>query len=47
MWFIITIVLTFHDTDLTVGREYKAETFKDTWQCHEYIAEHKQFLYLW
>jgi hypothetical protein len=41
MWFIITIVLTFHDTDLTIGREYKAETFKDTWQCHEYIAEHK------
>ena len=19
----------------------KAETFKDTWECHEYIAEHK------
>ena len=41
MWFVITIILSFHGTDEQLHREYKAEMFKDTWKCHEYIAEHK------
>ena len=44
MWFVITIVLTFHSSDISVGREYKVNTFKDTWKCHEYIAENKMEL---
>ena len=44
MLFIITIVLTVHDRELTIGREYKAETFKETWDGHEYIAENKREL---
>jgi hypothetical protein len=41
MWFVITILLSFHGTDEQLYREYKAEMFKDIWECHEYIAEHK------
>ena len=41
MWFVITIMLSFHGTDEQLYREYQAEMFKDTWECHEYIAEHK------
>ena len=41
MWFVITIILSFHGTDEQLYREYQAEMFKDTWECHEYIAEHK------
>ena len=41
MWFVITIILSFHGTDEQLHREYQAEMFKDTWECHEYIAEHK------
>tara|TARA_R110002020_G_scaffold42157_2_gene123810 strand:- start:125 stop:319 length:195 start_codon:yes stop_codon:yes gene_type:complete len=37
-------VLTFHSSDISVGREYKVNTFKDTWKCHEYIAENKMEL---
>ena len=41
MWFVITVVLTFNNADINIGREFKGKTFEDTWQCHEYIAEHK------
>ena len=41
MWFVVTIILSFHGVDQKLHKEYKAETFEDTWQCHEYISEHK------
>lgn len=44
MWFVIVIVMTFHNTDVTLGREYKAKTFEDTWDCHEYISKNKMEL---
>jgi hypothetical protein len=44
MWFVITIILSFHGADEQLHREFKAETFKNTWECHEYIAEHKMEL---
>ena len=44
MWFVITIVLSFHGIDQDIQKEFKAETFKNTWQCHKYIAENKMEL---
>jgi len=41
MWFVITVVLSFHDIDSVIGREYKVKTFSDTWQCHQYISKNK------
>jgi hypothetical protein len=44
MWFVITIVLSFHGIDEQFHREFQLETFNDTWECHEYISKHKMEL---
>jgi len=44
VWFAVTLMLTFHDTDLTISREYKKKTFQDTWSCHEFISDNKMML---
>jgi len=41
MWFVITIMLSFHDTDQQLHREFLAKQFNDTWECHEFIFENK------
>jgi len=46
MFFVITIMLTFHGTESNVEREYKKKSFQDTWSCHEFIAENKMQLLL-
>ena len=40
MFFIITILLTFN-TGEQFTREYKLESFTDTWECWEFITDHK------
>mgnify|MGYP003650889566 CR=1 FL=1 len=44
MYFVITVMLTFVHVEGTFLQEYKRQTFKDTWGCHEFIAENKMKL---
>ena len=44
MYFVITIILTFHSSYLSVTHEYTAKTFNDTWKCHQYTSENKMEL---
>ena len=41
MYFVITIMLMFHGTELNVQREYLDKTFNDQWSCHEFIYNNK------
>tara|TARA_E500000081_G_scaffold38379_2_gene41883 strand:+ start:2733 stop:2948 length:216 start_codon:yes stop_codon:yes gene_type:complete len=44
MYWVITIMLMFHGTDIVMEREYLLKTFDDKWACHEYIHENKIYL---
>ena len=44
MYWVITIMLMFHGTDVVVEREYKLKQFQDDWSCHKFIYNEKMTL---
>ena len=44
MYWVITIMLMFHGTDVTLEREYKLKQFNDDWTCHKFIYQNKSTL---
>ena len=44
MYWVITIVLMFHGTEVSMQREYQVKQFQDDWACHEFIHNNKMLL---
>jgi hypothetical protein len=44
MYWVITILLMFEGSVLTLEREYKLKQFNDDWGCHKFIYQNKTML---
>jgi len=41
VYWVITIMLMFHGTHVTLESEYTVKNFEDDWSCHKYVYENK------
>ena len=40
MYWVITIMLMFHGTNVTLESEYTVKNFEDDWSCHKYAVSY-------